>query len=187
MQSPEALLAHSQCPSAADPPGRSAVCKAECGTDGDCPGLRRCCVLGCSKLCLHPPRTTACLHRAVSAELFGLAAPRCTADGAFAEVQCDASHCQCVRPSDGRPRPGSRGTAAARFDCTAARAECGVLECGLECRHGFRLDDWGCPTCQCEDPCRGVRCPLGTLCLPVAVPCLHSADCPEQPRCESEF
>lgn len=65
--------------------------------------------------------------------------------------------------------------------CRSPRPCARLTSCQLRCPHGFRLDDAGCETCECEDPCRNARCPLpwqrcrvfGAKCFKVGRSFLH--------------
>lgn len=51
------------------------------------------------------------------------------------------------------------------------------------CEHGFVLDAEGCPRCECNDPCRGVRCPESLDCQLENLAC-SDPPCPPVPTCE---
>lgn len=36
--------------------------------------------------------------------------------------------------------------------------ECPLYKCGQDCEHGFRIDDKGCRTCDCVEPCSEISC-----------------------------
>ena len=36
--------------------------------------------------------------------------------------------------------------------------QCEKKYCDEKCEFGFKLDDYGCETCDCVDPCHGVEC-----------------------------
>lgn len=125
--------------------------------------------------------------------------PRCLSDGRFEPVQCD--HDQVSRivtgddGDDGRPRHcwcvdeggfeigGTRVNGSREdVDCISPRPCAGHL-CRMLCPFDFELDEDGCPLCQCRDPCRGVRCPSGTLCHLEVVSCSREP-CPPVPTCK---
>ena len=44
-------------------------------------------------------------------------------------------------------------------------AVCLKQYCRTECEFGFKLDEDGCETCQCVDPCEGVKCGKNQACV----------------------
>jgi len=64
----------------------------------------------------------------------------------------------------------------------AARRNCPLLKC-LPCPHGFQLDESGCSTCTCRDPCAEISCHgEGEKCRLVEVSCVNTP-CPPVPMC----
>lgn len=60
---------------------------------------------------------------------------------------------------------------------------CPELECDVECEHGFQMDEDGCRTCECVDPCSRISCRgEGETCRLVAVECV-TWPCPSVPMC----
>lgn len=108
-------------------------CIAECRKNEDCLGLRKCCAVGCSRLCLYPQTTTSkhslyiplslceikifvkirvseCLHQAISHEIYKLKRSplKCNSEGDFEEIQCNDEYCYCVHTKTGEEKPNSR-------------------------------------------------------------------------------
>ena len=43
--------------------------------------------------------------------------------------------------------------------------QCEKKYCDEKCEFGFKLDDYGCETCDCIDPCQGVKCGDSKVCV----------------------
>ncbi|XP_043224017.1 uncharacterized protein LOC122382571 isoform X1 [Amphibalanus amphitrite] len=166
--------------------------KDECETDSDCSGVAKCCSTGCAKFCVMP-LYTACeqqlknsLRRSKS--LSGDAArrvrlPDCTPEGQFKSVQCDPfkGFCWCV-DDNGFERPGTRARSLELTNCSR-QAECADVTCRMLCPYSFKLDERGCPLCQCWDPCQEVQCPGKLSCQLEEMPCTNEP-CPPVPTCK---
>lgn len=61
---------------------------------------------------------------------------------------------------------------------------CEPLECAAICEYGFKLDDEGCPTCKCDDPCDGYACPEDEECVTVRESICTDFLCPTLPVCK---
>ncbi|CAD5219044.1 unnamed protein product [Bursaphelenchus okinawaensis] len=158
----------------------STVCSTECETDNDCKGMKRCCVDGCSKKCTYPSKTTSCLHSAITSELFStIILPECSIDGYFQPIQCNRNFCYCVNRVTGIAVPGTLVPKNRTPNCNRPRS-CVRQEC--DCQFGSELDEDGCETCECINPCKDVVCPIGNVCIMADVECLSSS-CLQQPRC----
>uniref|UniRef100_A0A1I7S313 Antileukoproteinase n=1 Tax=Bursaphelenchus xylophilus TaxID=6326 RepID=A0A1I7S313_BURXY len=175
------LISHmSQCP-VESPQSSSTICSAECETDHDCAGLRRCCVDGCSKKCVFPYKTSPCLHQAISSQLFSsIYSPQCSDDGYFEAVQCNNVNCYCVNRLTGVPIPGTLMANSQSPNCDHPKS-CHIKDCN--CKYGSELDQDGCETCRCLNPCSHIQCPIGNVCVMVDVECITPSSCPQQPRC----
>ena len=84
------------------------------------------------------------------------------------------------------PLPGSVCSAPIRF--FQEEPKCGPV-CAIFCEFGNVLDEQGCPTCKCINPCDNHDCKEGTMCQPEAKECL-AEPCPqytcvarEEPEC----
>uniref|UniRef100_A0AC34RIU7 Uncharacterized protein n=1 Tax=Panagrolaimus sp. JU765 TaxID=591449 RepID=A0AC34RIU7_9BILA len=152
--------------------GGTQSCNTECKTDSDCRGLRRCCAVGCSRICVYPQKTTGCLHEAISHELYSIRhAPRCTPAGNYDEVQCDDERCFCVDQLSGVEIPNTWVPTGNQPNCKAIRSTgCPALNCPSSCRFGHRVDANGCSTCECKNPCAEVHCHQGQIASSVSEP-----------------
>lgn len=55
------------------------------------------------------------------------------------------------------------------IDFSIAPSACPAMECFKECEHGYALDNQGCSTCRCRDPCEDIKCPNeGEVCKVVS-------------------
>lgn len=176
-----------QCPYLV-PPGYDSYddsCDFECRSDYHCEGSKRCCSNGCGTQCVEPEIKTACqhlqglqLHQSIE---LGVPAKdkyiaQCTPDGGFQTVQCGPGGvCWCV-DEFGKEKSGTR-TTAGRPNCEIqARLDCGPISCPA-CEHGYVLDDNGCKTCQCKEPCKDITCPRGETCELIKVECTDQNLC----------
>lgn len=110
--------------------------------------------------------------------------PSCNIDGSFNSKQCNAAtgQCWCV-DSSGFELSESRG--GPDLDCNNHKtpSKCPLKKCVENCEHGYKMDDQGCRTCECSDPCEEVKCRgEGETCRLVAVECV-SSPCPSVPMC----
>lgn len=62
---------------------------------------------------------------------------------------------------------------------------CQKLECAAICEYGFKLDENGCHTCKCDDPCDGYLCPEDEECINVKDATCSDFLCPTLPVCKS--
>lgn len=156
-------------------------CTSACEADENCPGLKRCCRIGCSTHCLYPHRTTPCFHQALTAELYELRkVQRCDRSGKFERIQCDDDGCFCVDADSGEEVAGTRTEVTPT--CKAS-SKCPEVTCRTSCPYEFERDVNGCLTCRCKNPCAMVKCQQGSFCVMTAVNCFQTENCPPQPRC----
>uniref|UniRef100_A0A8L8KNN1 Thyroglobulin type-1 domain-containing protein n=1 Tax=Heligmosomoides polygyrus TaxID=6339 RepID=A0A8L8KNN1_HELPZ len=117
--------------------------ESQCNSDDECAGVQKCCSDGCSKKCLYPESTSACVQAKSALQMIGQASKiQCRPDGSFEEVQCDAEYCWCVnehgvemrgtRTSDNIP-PNCLGWSGATY-CSLYKSEGGVCCPGREPR-----------------------------------------------------
>lgn len=87
--------------------------------------------------------------------------PQCKEDGAYEPKQCHPGldECWCVdfrgfEISQTRVRKGTP------LSCEPAPKsnKCPMYKCKEDCEHGFEIDEKGCRTCKCVDPCSKVTC-----------------------------
>lgn len=62
--------------------------------------------------------------------------------------------------------------------------ECEQMECAQICEYGFKLDEDGCHTCKCDDPCDGYMCPEDEECVSVKEASCSDFLCPSLPVCK---
>ncbi|GMR47362.1 hypothetical protein PMAYCL1PPCAC_17557, partial [Pristionchus mayeri] len=164
-----------------EPPGVSS-----CSSDSDCEGVQKCCSLcsSSSRFCLFPSTATACIHLKATFERSGMKNNvKCSPNGNFEQIQCDAYSCWCVDQTSGVEREGTRTRRGNIPNCQHRRL-CPQPSCPSlpSCLYGRELDDNGCETCGCKSPCKDFDCPEGSYCSSHPVDCL-GATCPPVPRC----
>ncbi|CAG9764049.1 unnamed protein product [Ceutorhynchus assimilis] len=175
-------------------PATSPVCDFECNSDLACNGTMRCCSNGCGTQCVEPLLFTACQHQKTLAQHqaheSGMPAgkvyiPTCTEDGSFTMKQCHpgTKECWCV-DQKGFELSETR-TKGDNLTCDPAPVslKCPELDCQEDCEHGFEIDEEGCRTCDCVNPCSKISCRgEGETCRLVAVECV-TWPCPSVPMC----
>ncbi|PNF36509.1 Amyloid beta A4 protein [Cryptotermes secundus] len=173
-------------------PVTAGSCDYECRSDLNCNGTAKCCSNGCGTRCVEPVMLTACQHmRAIlehKAHETGIPArqlylPKCRdEDGSFEPIQCHPVTHQCWCVDDkGDELPGTRAPPDVQPSCEA-QSSCPSLKC-IPCPHGFLLDESGCQTCKCRDPCAEISCREdGEKCRLVEVSCINTP-CPPVPVC----
>ncbi|XP_043466297.1 uncharacterized protein LOC122501095 isoform X2 [Leptopilina heterotoma] len=154
-------------------------CNLKCTLDYDCPSPQKCCnSKRCGYgVCIMPEKLSLCQKDQLLAELLIVSekqghgyVPQCTDEGEYKEKQCSRNGlvCWCVDPN-GKKAFGSMGLAE-RVDCLSnlqARAlssSCIPQQCAQVCQYGFKDDNSGCSTCECNNPCQGYPCPVGEEC-----------------------
>lgn len=168
------------------------ACEWSCRTDAECGPSERCCATGCGTACTKAVYQTACQQRRAlalhtAAESGNPPAwtwiPKCKEDGAYEMIQCRGSDhtCWCVDVA-GTEIAGTRTTNSTP-NCDAP-TKCPIPTCKeLDiCDHGRKLDDKGCPTCDCRDPCAEAQCRLDETCELVPLDC-EGVSCPPLARC----
>lgn len=83
--------------------------------------------------------------------------------GAYESRQCSRNGlvCWCV-DIEGKKISGTMGPSV-NVNCNdilpkaKARAlpTCALQQCAQVCQYGFKVDESGCSTCECDDPCEG--------------------------------
>lgn len=180
-------------------------CGMMCSHDLECPSVQKCCnTEQCGSSCAHPRNVTECIHQRALSEVLAVSEragrgyiPQCSTDGQFEPKQCSRNGliCWCVDRM-GRKMKGSMGPAeSTNCTLTDARSQtlgrsigtktkrCERLDCAAICEYGFKLDDDGCPTCKCDDPCEGYKCPEDEECITVKESSCLDFLCPSLPVC----
>lgn len=173
----------------------SSSCDFECNSDLTCNGTARCCSNGCGTQCLEPLMLTACQHQRAIAQHQALESgirvgstyvPTCKEDGSYEAKQCDPStkECWCV-DFRGFEISQTRTTSYKKLNCDMPIISpmCPFYKCSEDCQHGYKLDENGCRTCDCVDPCSRITCREdGETCRLVSVECIDWP-CPSIPMC----
>ncbi|XP_019877040.1 balbiani ring protein 3 [Aethina tumida] len=180
-------------------------CGQLCTHDLECPSVQKCCQTEqCGTSCMHPKNVTECLHQKSLSEILTVSeragrgyVPQCSDDGQFETKQCSRNGlvCWCVDRM-GRKLKGSMGPAEnvncslfeGRVQATGRSLdkngkECEQLECAAVCEYGFKLDEDGCHSCKCDDPCDGYMCPEDEECVNVKEASCTDFLCPSLPVC----
>ncbi|XP_026479237.1 LOW QUALITY PROTEIN: multiple epidermal growth factor-like domains protein 6 [Ctenocephalides felis] len=161
-------------------------CTSTCQHDLQCPGETKCCqTRACGGQCRRPENATACHRQRLLSEVLAIGEregrgyiPQCDQEtGMFLHKQCSRNGlvCWCVHPRTGDKLKGTMGSSK-DVDCPAEVIErasgrslvddskCDKNICAAVCEYGFKDDENGCPTCECEEPCSGYNCPAGHSC-----------------------
>lgn len=174
-------------------PTVSTTCDFECNSDLVCNGTKRCCSNGCGTQCLEPLMFTTCQHQRYlahhQAHESGLPAnkffiPQCQQDGSFEKKQCNYAlkECWCV-DERGFELSQTRKPLGEPLFCDDSSSNCPLRKCEHDCLHGFELNENGCHTCKCIDPCTKISCRgEGETCRLVDVECTNGP-CPPMPMC----
>ncbi|CAH2045911.1 unnamed protein product, partial [Iphiclides podalirius] len=166
-------------------------CEWACRSDAECGPQQRCCATGCGTACADALHHTACQQRRALALHTAAESgsppswtwiPECKEDGTYERIQCRGSEkiCWCV-DDVGNEIAGTRSKNATPT-CDAPAA-CPARECeAADCPHGRQLDEGGCPTCDCRDPCLEAGCRDDETCELVPLDC-EGEWCPPLARC----
>uniref|UniRef100_A0A1Y1L736 Thyroglobulin type-1 domain-containing protein n=1 Tax=Photinus pyralis TaxID=7054 RepID=A0A1Y1L736_PHOPY len=188
------------CPAATE---KQYDCGLLCTHDLECPSVQKCCSSDqCGSSCVHPKNVTECFHQKTLSSLLAVNervgrgyVPQCTDDGEFTPKQCSKNGlvCWCVDRM-GAKLKGSMG-GAKNVNCSLAdartysagrsidRSMCEKLDCAAICEYGFKLDENGCSTCKCDDPCAGYACSDDEECVVVRESSCSDFLCPTLPVC----
>ncbi len=144
------------------------------------------------------------MHEAISHELYSLRGrKKCAQSGNFEPLQCDDSSCFCVDSISGFEVAGTRSppgqtpncpsethltcvTVCEHFLLSVVARRCPPIDCTQACPYEWVMTAQGCPTCECRNPCTGVRCSQTQICIVTRVDCFDPQRCPAQPRCNPE-
>ncbi|KAJ8713853.1 hypothetical protein PYW08_007473 [Mythimna loreyi] len=168
------------------------ACEWSCRTDAECGPSERCCATGCGTACTKAVHQTACQQRRALALHTAAESgsppswtwvPKCKEDGSYDTVQCRGSDkaCWCVDTA-GNEILGTRvtnSTPNCEAPVTCPRPSCAD---NIVCAHGWELDQQGCPTCACKDPCTEAKCRADETCELVPLEC-EGNSCPPLARC----
>lgn len=113
--------------------------------------------------------------------------PKCKSDGSFEELQCDPAmqQCWCV-DFRGFELSSTRQPMSPKASCKMPKSSCPLYHCSEDCEHGFEIDNYGCRTCRCINPCDRITCKEdGERCRLVKVECT-SLPCPSVAMCLPE-
>jgi len=177
------------------------MCGVPCLNDLECQGADKCCQDDhCGKHCMPPQDLSLCRQQQEIAELLSVSErkgkgyiPQCHPDGSFVTKQCSRNGlvCWCVDPL-GTKLKGSINSAA-EVDCDRAaqnamsRSLCDSTVCASTCDYGFRTDELGCGTCECDDPCNQMSCGDGEECVMTTEESCQEASCILHPQCRKIF
>ncbi|KAF5293262.1 hypothetical protein FQR65_LT11002 [Abscondita terminalis] len=183
-------------------------CGSLCTHDLECPSVQKCCSTDqCGSSCVHPKNVTECFHQKTLSEILTVNErmgrgyiPQCTDDGEFKPKQCSRNGlvCWCVDRM-GIKMKGSMGPAE-NVNCSVVDfrtssvgrsidkfSTCEKLDCAAICEYGFKVDENGCPTCKCDDPCEGYSCPEDEECVVVRDSACSDFLCPTLPVCRPKI
>lgn len=112
--------------------------------------------------------------------------PKCKEDGSYESKQCNprTGECWCV-DIRGFELSETRTRSIDNLTCDPApkSTNCPMYKCSEDCEHGFKIDEKGCRTCECLDPCSQISCRgEGETCRLVTVECVDWP-CPSVPMC----
>ncbi|XP_066984826.1 uncharacterized protein [Macrobrachium rosenbergii] len=177
-------------------------CGASCLHDLQCPSTQKCCISEiCGQHCVQPANLTACLQQRMIAELLIVTeregkgyVPQCREeDGLYTPRQCSRNGliCWCVDP-EGNKLSRTLG-AAHEVDCSKAdkavaqsRKACAdEVLCSTICEYGYQVSEDGCPTCDCDDPCQELTCPVNSTCVMRSNSDCDGHGCSATPMCLS--
>jgi hypothetical protein len=76
----------------------------------------------------------------------------------------------CSLGSDNQKCPNNYVCKVARDQastvCCPTRRECSMSKCKfMKCPYGFARDENGCRKCECNEPCKNVKCGLNKFCV----------------------
>ncbi|KAF5293930.1 hypothetical protein FQA39_LY13635 [Lamprigera yunnana] len=167
----------------------------KCGSDLSCKSDLKCCSNGFGTECMLPVNLTMCQHqrkiaffhlqKSVTKDIY---IPECNENGLFKDKQCnlDRNQCWCV---DFRGFEISQSrTDASDLDCKklSHSGSCPLYKCKKDCEHGFKLDQNGCRTCTCIDPCESINCTdAWEACRLIDVKCSNGWPCSRVPVCHT--
>lgn len=189
------------------------LCGSSCSHDLECPGMQKCCdSIACGRNCQNSRDATMCHQAKLQSEILAISEregrgyiPQCDRkSGQFMTKQCSNNGlvCWCVNPENGNKIKGTNG-AAKSVNCdnienllirSGARSidgtnQCDQNICAAVCQYGFKTDHNGCSTCECEEPCEGYICSLGSKCVVAKDPqCIsNSGLCQSEPICQPDL
>ena len=204
------------CPNSIDfvsSPAHGVLCGSSCSHDLECPHVQKCCESAkCGKTCQNPRDSTLCHQAKLQSEILAISrnegqgyTPQCDSkNGQFKTKQCSNNGlvCWCANPENGNKIKGTIGSAKT-VQCdnienllirSGARSmdgnnQCDQNICASICQYGFKTDHNGCNTCECELPCEGFICPVGSRCVVAKDPKCTSGSglCLSEPICQPDL
>ncbi|KAF5308218.1 hypothetical protein FQR65_LT06398 [Abscondita terminalis] len=166
-------------------------CNFKCKSDSSCHGTEICCSNGCGTQCMQPLNYTMCQHQHIVAQhhlergsTSNKYVPECKDDGSYKEKQCNSNECWCV-DFRGFEISQTRTLISNTLECSEKDniRNCPLYKCKKDCEHGFKLDENGCRTCGCVDPCDSIECfEENKSCRLLNVQCTQWP-CPPVPMC----